>query len=122
MNKFNLIVFSIMVAAKHLYYYYQKYYSMRIQFYIYILSSKRNTVLYIGVTKNLRKRAQEHKMGTGSKFTKHYCVNKLVHYEHFNKITDAIRREKQLKNWAREWKNNLINKNNSNWQDLYESL
>lgn len=95
---------------------------MRKQSYIYILSSKENTVLYIGVTANLRKRIKEHKMGIASIFTSHYNVNKLVHFECFKQITDAIRREKQLKKWNREWKNILISEKNSNWQDLFENL
>lgn len=95
---------------------------MRNQYYVYILSSKWNTVLYIGVTNNLKRRVEEHSMGQISGFTKRYNVHKLVYYERYNYAEPAILREKRLKNWNREWKNQLINENNPKWQDLSKNL
>ncbi|MEA1878856.1 MAG: GIY-YIG nuclease family protein [Bacteroidota bacterium] len=95
---------------------------MRMQYYVYILSSKKNAVLYIGVTNNLKRRVEEHAMGLISGFTKRYNVHKLVYYECFNYVKPAIRREKHLKKWNREWKNQLINEMNSSWQDLSNDL
>lgn len=87
-------------------------------FYVYILASKRNGTIYIGVTKNLMKRIYEHKNKLIEGFTKKYDVYKLVHYEKTNDIYSAISREKQLKKWNRDWKIQLIEKQNPNWQDL----
>ncbi len=87
------------------------------QYYVYILSSK-TKVLYIGVTNTLERRIYEHKNKLIDGFTKKYNVDKLVYYEMFNNINDAINREKQLKNWHREWKINLIESVNKNWKDL----
>jgi len=92
------------------------------QYYVYIMSSKWNTVLYIGVTNNLKRRVTEHSMGQISGFTKRYNVHKLVYYECFNDVKLAIQREKHLKKWKREWKNQLINENNPKWQDLSKNL
>jgi putative endonuclease len=74
------------------------------QSYTYILASKRNGTLYVGVTSDLRKRIYEHREGLADGFTKKYGVKTLVHTEEFDDIRDAIAREKQLKNWKREWK------------------
>ncbi len=90
--------------------------------YIYILSSVKNGTLYIGVTSNLIKRVYEHKNKLCEGFTNQYDINNLVYYEIFDDITHAIEREKQLKNWKREWKIALIEKENNNWTDLYDSL
>ncbi len=90
--------------------------------YIYILSSVKNGTLYIGVTSNLIKRVYEHKNKLGEGFTNQYDIGNLVYYEIFDNITYAIEREKQLKNWKREWKIALIEKENYNWTDLYDSL
>ena len=92
------------------------------QFYIYILSSNKNTTIYIGVTNNLKRRVQEHKEGVGSEFTKKYIVHKLVYYEEYGSIIEAIKREKRLKNWKRDWKNDLINSFNPDWEELYGKL
>ena len=89
---------------------------------IYILASQRNGTLYIGVTSNLIKRVFEHKNDLGDGFTKEYNVHTLVHYELYEEITIAIEREKQLKNWKREWKLDLIEKNNPTWIDLYDDI
>ena len=87
--------------------------------YVYILTNINHSVLYIGVTSNLRNRIHEHKAKlhpTG--FTAKYNCNILIYFEGFNLIEDAIAREKQLKNWKRMWKNDLINKVNPNWLEL----
>jgi len=91
-------------------------------YYVYILTSKRNGTLYIGVTNNLIKRVYEHKNDIINGFTKKYHVHKLVYYEQTNDINSAIQREKQLKKWRRQWKIDLIEKNNPNWNDLYKVL
>ena len=89
---------------------------------IYILASQRNGTLYIGVTSNLIKRVFEHKNDLGDGFTKEYSVHTLVHYELYDEMTIAIEREKQLKNWKRKWKLELIEKNNPTWIDLYDDI
>ena len=88
--------------------------------YIYILTNSNNSVLYIGVTSNLPKRIAEHKNHTYKGFSDKYNCTKLVYFEDFSNIKDAIKREKQLKNWHRDWKIDLINKFNSTWKDLSE--
>ena len=90
--------------------------------YTYILSNKNKTVLYVGVTSNLIQRIEEHKNGLGSDFTKKYNISELIYFEIFTDIKQAIKREKQLKNWKRDWKWELIKKNNSELIDLYEGL
>ena len=87
-------------------------------YYIYILTNERNTVFYIGVTNNIIKRTFEHKTGLIDGFTKKYRVKKLVYVEEYSNINEAIAREKQLKNWHREWKLNLIKKVNPKFNDL----
>jgi len=87
-------------------------------YYVYILANKKNGTLYIGVTNNLVKRIYEHKSGLAEGFTKKYNVKNLVYYESTESIESAIHREKQLKNWHRNWKKDLIEKNNSEWEDL----
>ena len=89
---------------------------------IYILSNAHNTVLYIGVSSNLKQRIWQHKSGLIEGFTHKYQTHKLVHYELFSDMLTAIEREKQLKSWKRHWKMNLINKENLNWKDLYDEL
>ncbi len=91
-------------------------------YYVYILTNKINTVLYIGVTNNLIKRIYQHKTKVVNGFTEKYNVNKLVYYEIYNDINVAIEREKQLKTWNRNWKKRLIEKENKDWNDLYNSL
>jgi len=92
------------------------------QYCVYILANKKNTVLYIGVTGNLPKRIYEHKNKLTDGFTKKYCVDKLVYFEQTENVQSALQREKQLKNWKREWKNELIDKNNPAWFELGDSL
>ena len=87
--------------------------------YVYILCSGKNGTLYIGVTSDLNKRIKTHRSEVIPGFTKQYSVYHLVYFETFESITVAIRREKQLKNWKRLWKIQLIEKVNPGWQDLY---
>jgi len=89
-------------------------------YYVYILASKRNGTLYIGVTNDIHKRVWEHKQGMIPGFTKRYGVKQLVYYEAFDDIRVALDREKQLKKYKREWKINLIQQRNVEWQDLIE--
>ncbi len=91
-------------------------------YYVYILASKRNGTLYIGVTSDLKKRIWEHKNNLVEGFTKKYKVHLLVYYESTNDVRSAITREKQLKKWNRKWKIGLIEKNNPQWKDLYCDL
>ena len=87
-------------------------------YYTYILASKKNGVLYIGVTNNLEFRISQHKSGEIGEFTKKYFVHKLVYYETTNDINSAIAREKCLKRWKRDWKIKLIEEENPKWEDL----
>ena len=91
-------------------------------YFVYIIASKRNGTLYIGVTSNLVKRVYEHKNKLVEGFTKKYNVHILVSYEAIEDINSAIKREKQLKKWKRQWKIELIEKNNPNWRDLYYDI
>ena len=91
-------------------------------YHVYILANKRNGTLYIGVTSDLKKRIYQHKNNLIEGFTKKYKVHILVYYEQTNDVAGAIKREKELKNWKRKWKLDLIEKNNPEWQDLYENL
>jgi putative endonuclease len=91
-------------------------------YYVYILASKRNGTLYIGVTNDLARRSGEHREGLVSGFTKKYGVKMLVYYEVFDDINAAIHRESRLKKYKREWKLNLIEERNQNWRDLSEEL
>ena len=87
-------------------------------YYVYIITNITNNVLYIGVTNNLPRRIYEHKNGLVEGFSKKYKTNKLIYYETTNDINSAIAREKQLKNWRREWKMNLIEKENPGFSEL----
>ena len=91
-------------------------------FYVYMLASKKGGTLYIGVTSNLQKRLWEHREGLNEGFTKKYSVNRLVYCEPFEDAENAILREKRLKTWKRQWKIDLIEKDNPNWNDLYKDL
>ena len=91
-------------------------------YFIYILASKKNGTLYVGVTSNLVKRTYEHKNNMVEGFTKKYSVHLLVYYEIFDQIEDAISREKTLKTWHRKWKLELIESKNPDWNDLYTTL
>lgn len=85
---------------------------------IYILASRKRGTLYVGVTNDLPNRVLRHKAGTGSVFTQRYKVRRLVYYEQYDDVRDAIQREKSLKRYARAWKLNLIEENNPDWRDL----
>ncbi len=89
---------------------------------VYLLASKRNATLYVGVTNNLVSRIAAHKDGVGSKFTRKYGVTSLVWFELHDRIESAIQRETSIKRWPRKWKLDLIEKNNPDWCDLYEEL
>jgi len=89
------------------------------EYYVYILASQKNGTLYVGVTNNLETRIYQHKNKLIKGFTSIYNVDKLVYYETYNDIYEAIVREKRIKKWERKWKIRLIEKNNSEWQDLY---
>ena len=91
-------------------------------YYVYILTNKINTVLYIGVTDNIKRRVYEHKSKVVPGFTSRYNLTKLVYYEIFEDTLSAITREKQLKGWIRIKKENLIYSFNPEWEDLYEEL
>ena len=90
--------------------------------FVYILASKRNGTLYIGVTSDLAKRVYQHKNQIIGGFTKKYNVHMLVYYEVFDDIYSAIEREKRLKKWKRQWKIELIEKKNRKWKDLYYDI
>jgi len=95
---------------------------MREQSYVYFLTNKYNNVLYIGITNDIVRRVAEHKAKINKGFTYKYNCDKLVYYETFLLLTDAISREKQLKNWQREWKNKLVIDFNPEWKDLSEEI
>lgn len=92
------------------------------KYYVYIMANKYNTTLYTGVTNNLKRRVYEHKEKIFEGFTSKYNCNKLVWYEETGSIKSAIRKEKQMKKWKREFKENLINELNPGWVDLFESI
>lgn len=92
------------------------------QYYVYILASKKYGTLYIGVTNDLVKRVFRHKEKYQEGFTKRYDISHLVYFEIHESIEEAIRREKQMKKWNRQWKINLINKENPLWKDLYYEI
>ena len=85
---------------------------------IYILASRKRGTLYVGMTNDLPNQVLRHKAGTGSVFTQRYKVRRLVYYEQYDDVRDAIQREKSLKRYARAWKLNLIEENNPDWRDL----
>ena len=91
-------------------------------FYTYILASKRNGTLYIGVTNDIARRVTEHRDGKGSQFTGRYAVHRLVYVEVHDTVAAAIHREKLLKEWPRAWKLRQIERDNPDWDDLYDHL
>ena len=92
------------------------------QYYLYIMTNKWNTTLYTGVTNDLKRRVYEHKKKFIDGFTKRYNISKLVYYEVYNDIYNAITREKQIKAGSRQRKIELINNMNLEWKDLYDEL
>ena len=90
--------------------------------YVYIITNKRNGTLYTGVTSDLIKRVAEHKEGSIDGFSKRYDLKMLVWYEVHDDINEAIKREKQIKNWERNWKLRIIEDKNPDWLDLYDEI
>ncbi len=90
-------------------------------YHVYILTTQKNSVLYIGVTSNLPRRMWEHKTGLVKGFTKKYNVHKLVYAEEYKDIKEAIHREKCMKEWKGAWKIELIEQTNPEWQDLFDN-
>lgn len=91
-------------------------------YYVYIMASYRNGTLYIGVTNDLVKRVWEHTHDVVEGFTKKYHVHTLVYYVQTTDIESAIKKEKQMKAWKRQWKLNVINEFNPEWRDLYKEI
>ena len=89
---------------------------------VYFMSNRRNGTLYVGVTNNLSRRVWEHKSGHGGAHTRRYGIDRLVYYESYPNVGDAIQREKTIKHWPRAWKVRLIHGMNPEWDDLYELL
>jgi len=96
--------------------------TMEKAFCVYILASARNGTLYVGVTSNLVQRVWQHKEGLVDGFTKEYDVKDLVWYEQHDNAESAIRREKQVKKWDREWKVRMLEEQNPYWNDLYPQI
>ncbi|WP_411275234.1 GIY-YIG nuclease family protein [Daejeonella sp.] len=88
------------------------------EYFVYILTNKSNTVLYVGVTNSIKRRVLEHRQKQVYSFTSKYNCTKLVFYEMHTLVNAAIRREKQIKKWLRSWKNELVEKRNPDWVDL----
>jgi len=95
---------------------------MRRSYYVYLLASRQHGTLYVGVTRDLLRRAYQHKTRAGEGFTSRYSVHLLVWFETYDDPLSAIAREKEIKKWRREWKINLIERSNPEWVDLYETL
>lgn len=91
-------------------------------YFVYILASRKHGTLYIGVTNDLARRIWEHREGIGSKFTKKYRVHRLVYAVPYDEIERAIQREKTMKEWPRAWKIRTIERDNPEWDDLYDKL
>ena len=98
-----------------------KYYII-IMYYVYIITNRINTVLYVGITNDIKRRVYEHKKKLVDGFSKQYNLDKLVLVEQVEGVVSAIEREKQLKRWHREWKINLIKEKNPNMDDLFDLL
>ena len=90
--------------------------------FVYILASQRNGTLYVGVTNNLSRRIYEHKENAVQGFSAKYHTHRLVYFEVYQDTQNAIRREKVLKHWKREWKINLIEEKNPDWNDLFDTI
>ncbi len=91
-------------------------------YYVYMLASARHGTIYVGVTNSIRNRLEQHRAGTGSAFVEKYKVHRLVYLESCENAQDAIRREKQFKNWKRDWKVKLIEEDDPEWEDLSHLL
>ena len=90
--------------------------------YVYIMTNRKDGTLYIGVTSDLTKRVYEHKEGAAAGFTKQYNLKTLVYFEQHDEISLALQREKNLKHYVRQWKVELIEKQNPEWRDLYPEI
>ncbi|MHC4620152.1 MAG: GIY-YIG nuclease family protein [Planctomycetota bacterium] len=90
--------------------------------FVYVLAGRKNGTLYIGVTSNLLERIHQHKTNMVKGFTEKYGVHRLVYFEQYRDIRDAINREKCMKRWKRQWKINLIEKDNPEWEDMFDKL
>lgn len=95
---------------------------MEKRFYVYIMTNKKNGTLYVGTTRDLIKRIWEHKTEAVEGFTKKYGLKTLVYYETLNDYEEALKREKKIKKWPRQWKLNIINDMNPKWNDLYTAV
>ena len=91
-------------------------------FWVYMLASKPGGTIYVGVTRDLVRRAYEHRNGLVAGFTRRYGVKLLVYFEQYDDPATAIQREKNLKHWSREWKIDLIVASNPDWRDLYDDI
>jgi len=91
-------------------------------FYVYIMTNRPHGTLYVGVTNDIARRSFEHREGQQDGFTKRYGLGRLVHVEEFASISDAIHREKRLKQWNRAWKIALVEESNPDWEDLFATL
>ncbi len=94
---------------------------MEKKYFVYLLASKRRGTIYAGITNNILERVYQHKKNLVPGFTARYGVHRLVYYEETGDVLSAIQREKQIKKWNREWKIRLIEKDNPNWDDLFEN-
>jgi putative endonuclease len=90
--------------------------------FVYIVTNRRDGVLYIGVTSDIQRRAYEHRSGLIEGFSKRYGLKRLVWYETFDDIRTAMQQEKTMKHWPRAWKVRLVNTHNPDWTDLYDTL
>jgi len=91
-------------------------------YYVYILASRPGGAIYVGVTKDLVRRVYEHKTAAVKGHTKRYGIDRLVHFEIYADVRNALQREHNIKHWARAWKTELIAKQNPSWRDLYEEI
>lgn len=96
--------------------------SALVNYYVYILANRRNGALYVGVTNDLIRRVYEHREGLADGFSKRHGIKQLMWFDCTGDVLAAIAREKQLKNWKRAWKIELIERGNPHWRDLYESI
>jgi putative endonuclease len=91
-------------------------------YYVYILASRPGGALYVGVTNDLVRRVHEHKQGAVEGHTNRYNIKRLVHFEMYPDVRDALQREKNIKHWSRAYKTRLIAENNAEWRDLYDEI
>ena len=97
-------------------------YGLVMPYYVYILASQQNGTLYVGVTNDLVRRVHEHRTDAVEGFTQKHQVHNLVYFEETENVENAIKREKSIKKWSRDWKRNLIERTNPHWRDLYPDI